>query len=97
MKITATEATPEIDNLYLDMNGIIHNCTHANQREVKLTEDEMVVKVFGYLEKLVQIVKPRKVSLRERCIHQQLNAVCAFVCVRLCMCVCVCMLVCVCV
>ena len=30
--------------------------------QVKLTEDEMVIKVFGYLEKLVQIVKPRKVG-----------------------------------
>ena len=36
----------------------IHTSPHL---QVKLTEDEMVVKVFGYLEKLVQVVKPRKV------------------------------------
>lgn len=43
------------------MNGIIHNCTHANDVNVKATEDEMIVKVFHYLEKLVMIAKPRKV------------------------------------
>ena len=59
-RITTTEGPPELDNLYLDMNGIIHNCTHANQTEVKLTEIEMVIKVFNYLDKLVQIVRPKK-------------------------------------
>ena len=51
-KITMTEGPPEIDNLYLDMNGIIHNCTHANQREVKLTEEDMMLKIFDYLDKV---------------------------------------------
>lgn len=59
-RVGATEGPPEIDNLYLDMNGIIHNCTHANQREVKLGEDDMMVKIFNYIDKLVQIIKPRK-------------------------------------
>lgn len=51
---------PIIDNLYLDMNGIIHNCTHGNNPDVKLTEDEMIVKIFTYLDKLFHIVKPQK-------------------------------------
>jgi hypothetical protein len=60
MSVAATEAPPEIDNLYLDMNGIIHNCTHANDPNLKLTETEMVVRIFTYLDKLIQIIKPQK-------------------------------------
>ncbi len=52
--------TPLVDNLYLDMNGIIHNCTHGNDPGTKLTEEEMVVKIFTYLDKLFQVVKPQK-------------------------------------
>ena len=51
---------PVVDNLYLDMNGIIHNCTHGNDPGRKITEQEMIIKVFGYLEKLFQIVQPQK-------------------------------------
>lgn len=60
MPVTATEAPPEIDNLYLDMNGIIHNCTHANDPNLKLTETEMVLRIFNYLDKLIQIMKPKQ-------------------------------------
>ena len=50
----------DIDNLYLDMNGIIHNCTHANEARVNATEQEMIRKCFLYIERLVRIAKPRK-------------------------------------
>jgi 5'-3' exoribonuclease 1 len=60
MSVTATEAPPDIDNLYLDMNGIIHNCTHANDPNLKLTENEMIVRIFTYLDKLIQIIKPQQ-------------------------------------
>jgi XRN 5'-3' exonuclease N-terminus len=50
-----------IDNLYLDMNGIIHNCTHANEAKVDATEEEMVHRIFLYIERLVRIAKPQKV------------------------------------
>lgn len=51
---------PIIDNLYLDMNGIIHNCTHGNDPAVSLTEQQMVAKIFMYLERLMSIVQPQK-------------------------------------
>lgn len=48
----------EIDNLYLDMNGIIHNCTHANRSKTTASENEMIFHVFAYIERLVRIAKP---------------------------------------
>jgi hypothetical protein len=53
-------AVPEIDNLYLDMNGIIHNCTHGNDPSTKLTRKEMLHLIFNYLNRLVQIIKPQQ-------------------------------------
>jgi hypothetical protein len=54
---------PIMDNFYLDMNGIIHNCTHGNNPDVKLTEDEMIMRIFTYLDRLFHIVKPQKLML----------------------------------
>lgn len=56
---------PVFDNLYLDMNGIIHNCTHANSDQdsvdfVNKTEEDMIIGIFKYIENLVSVVKPQK-------------------------------------
>jgi 5'-3' exoribonuclease 1 len=54
---------PEIDNFYLDMNGIIHAYTHANGTEtsVKLSLRDMVLAIFRYIDRCVSgIVKPKK-------------------------------------
>ena len=52
---------PEIDNLYLDMNGIIHPCTHGNSDSVvEQAEDEMFNKICMFVDQLVQLTKPRK-------------------------------------
>ena len=42
------------------MNGIIHNCTHGNDPTTRLTEEQMVLRIFAYLDKLFSIVQPRK-------------------------------------
>ncbi|XP_053211883.1 5'-3' exoribonuclease 1-like [Panonychus citri] len=54
---------PEFDNLYLDMNGIIHACSHPNDEDVhfRLPEEVMVKDIFKYIETLFNIIKPKKV------------------------------------
>jgi len=52
----------EIDNLYLDMNGIIHMCTHGNADDVViLREKEMLQRIFTYTDRIYKIVRPKRV------------------------------------
>jgi len=54
---------PEFDNLYLDMNGIIHNCSHPNDDDVhfRITEEQIFKDIFNYIDFLFKTIKPRKV------------------------------------
>ncbi|XP_061746644.1 5'-3' exoribonuclease 1-like [Nerophis ophidion] len=54
---------PEFDHLYLDMNGIIHQCSHPNDEDVhfRISEEKIFADIFHYLEVLFRIIKPRQV------------------------------------
>ncbi|XP_046562363.1 LOW QUALITY PROTEIN: 5'-3' exoribonuclease 1-like [Haliotis rubra] len=54
---------PEFDNLYLDMNGIIHICSHPedDNPHFRITEEKIFSDIFHYIEFLFRIIKPRKV------------------------------------
>lgn len=43
---------PEFDNLYLDMNGIIHPCSHPNDDDphFRITDQQIFSNIFHYIE-----------------------------------------------
>ncbi|KAI9765165.1 MAG: 5'-3' exoribonuclease 2 [Geoglossum simile] len=53
----------EMDNLYLDMNGIVHPCSHPEDKPPPTTEEEMMLEVFKYTERVVNMVRPRKLLM----------------------------------
>jgi len=51
---------PEFDNLYIDMNGIIHPCSHPESGAQPKTETEMFANVAAYVTRIFEAVRPRK-------------------------------------
>ena len=50
----------EMHNLYLDFNGIVHPCSHPEGKPAPDTESEMMMEIFKYTERVVNMVRPRR-------------------------------------
>lgn len=45
------------------MNGIVHPCSHPEDKAPPETEEEMMLEVFTYTERVVNMVRPRKLLM----------------------------------
>lgn len=64
--VDTTRSNPngeEFDHLYLDMNGIVHPCSHPEDRPAPKDEEEMMLEVFKYTDRVVNMVRPRKLLM----------------------------------
>ncbi|PFH36445.1 hypothetical protein BESB_046370 [Besnoitia besnoiti] len=59
-KITQA-SLPEFDNLYLDMNGILHTCSHGNSGGMlHASEEAMWLQVFAELDMIIATINPKR-------------------------------------
>ncbi len=50
----------ETDNLYLDFNGIVHPCSHPEDGPPPANEEEMMIAIFEFTDRVVNMARPRK-------------------------------------
>lgn len=61
LNLPSSQGAPCYDNLYLDMNGLIHPCCHDTApRPEPETEEEMFDRIFEQIDSLFNVVRPRK-------------------------------------
>ena len=65
-KIREEYDVPEIDNLYLDINGIIHNASHnyyCDASQINETTKKIYFDVCEVIKGIVHLIKPKKLLM----------------------------------
>ncbi|XP_031621171.1 5'-3' exoribonuclease 1 [Contarinia nasturtii] len=61
-ELVGSAELPQFDNMYLDMNGIIHVCSHPDDSNVhfRMSEEQMFRDILHYIDTLFHMIQPRK-------------------------------------
>ncbi|KAH8408891.1 hypothetical protein KR009_003363, partial [Drosophila setifemur] len=61
-ELAREHSIPEFDNLYLDLNGIVHNCSHPDDANIHfhLEEQQVFQDIYNYIDKLLYLIKPQR-------------------------------------
>ena len=65
-KIKEDTIIPEIDNLYLDFNGIIHNVCHnyyCDASKITSTTNQIYAEICEVIKQIVHLIKPKKLLM----------------------------------
>ena len=65
-KIKDISDVPEVDNLYFDINGIIHNVSHkycCDATQINETTKKIYLEVCEVMKKIVQLIKPKELLM----------------------------------
>ena len=58
---TSDSPAGSFDNLYIDMNGVIHPAFHPQTGKSPTSYEEVFERLFLYLDRLMNVIQPRKV------------------------------------
>ncbi|THD23832.1 5'-3' exoribonuclease 1 [Fasciola hepatica] len=59
-QVIGGDEVPEIDHFYLDMNGILHTCSHPDGALAFMSEETIFQNIKSYILFLVELMKPNK-------------------------------------
>ncbi|CAL8082351.1 unnamed protein product [Calicophoron daubneyi] len=59
-QVICGDEVPKIDHLYLDMNGILHTCSHPDDDSYFASEETIFKNIEQYIQFIVQLIKPHK-------------------------------------
>lgn len=63
MNMSGPNPNGEVHNLYLDFNGIVHPCSHPEDKPPPTTESEMMLEIFKYTDRVVNMARPRRLLM----------------------------------